>query len=137
MGTGPISIVRPGSPLKSRQVRPLGIMSNCGQGQRSQHKRHHWNRPQAGRCPASHTYAGPAGLPLVLLFPLVTMLPHSTWSWMSAARKRVSPHSAGSLHLVLHAPPTHKYSPVCRDQGRQKGLINLSSIHFRNVNFLH
>lgn len=57
MGAGPLSTVRPGSPLKSRKVRPLSIISHWGQWQRSQHKRHRWNRPQGWEGPSqSHIH---------------------------------------------------------------------------------
>lgn len=39
---------------------------------------------------------------------------------MSAARKRVSPHSAGSLHLILHAPRTQTLASLQRP-GQAKG----------------
>lgn len=54
---------------------------------------------------------------------------------MSTARNRASPHSAGSLHLILHAPSSHAATTLQRP-GQQKGLRTLLfSIHFRNIVF--
>lgn len=130
LGAEPISIVRPESPLRSRQVRPVGIMSHLGQRAKiTAQKTSVEQTSRLGRTPSvihrmglqdfyeycfSHWWRCSPALPgLWWAQPGGGFL---AFGWLSL------PHSPRP-----HAHP-HTQPPVYRDQGRQKGPISLFSL---------